>query len=184
MAFGRLSKSNRIDSPIGEIKSFLRTTAPYGYLFCDGTVYNIADYPLLAQLFADEFGAKNKYGGDGVTTFAVPDFRGEFFRCTGTNSHTDGGNGSTVGTHQGSTVLPHYNASWSNNAVNMSVRVSGDAVSGDSNPMSAVDFSVTGTNNVRYGLSAGASQGTSQSKAYAYGIRPTNTSLLVCIRAY
>lgn len=41
-----------------------------GYLWQDGTVYNIADYP---ALFA-AIGAV--YGGDGVTTFAVPDMRG------------------------------------------------------------------------------------------------------------
>jgi hypothetical protein len=40
---------------------------PTGYLFCNGVTYNIASYPVLGGLLG------NMYGGDGVTTFAVPD---------------------------------------------------------------------------------------------------------------
>lgn len=41
-------------------------TIPNGYLLEDGTVYNIVDYP---NLFA---AISNTFGGDGITTFAVP----------------------------------------------------------------------------------------------------------------
>lgn len=44
--------------------------APTGFLLCDGAVYNVAAYPTLGALL----GAT--YGGDGTTTFAVPDLRG------------------------------------------------------------------------------------------------------------
>lgn len=43
------------------------TTAPY--LIKDGTVYNISAYPTLGALLG------NTFGGDGVTTFGVPDER-------------------------------------------------------------------------------------------------------------
>ena len=46
------------------------STVPIGYLLCDGTVYQISQYPVLAQILG------NTYGGDGVTTFAVPDLKG------------------------------------------------------------------------------------------------------------
>jgi microcystin-dependent protein len=41
-----------------------------GYLPCDGTVYDISDYPDLGQILGD------LWGGDGISTFAVPDFSG------------------------------------------------------------------------------------------------------------
>lgn len=61
------------DTPVGEIIRTLGDKTPKHYLACDGSVYNIADYPHLAQYFKDNFGSSNAFGGDGTTTFAVPD---------------------------------------------------------------------------------------------------------------
>lgn len=61
------------DTPVGEIIKRLGSKAPKHYLPCDGTEYNIIDYPYLTQYFKDEFGSVNYFGGDGVTTFKVPD---------------------------------------------------------------------------------------------------------------
>jgi microcystin-dependent protein len=55
--------------PIGAMTDFAGWYAPYGWLLCDGTLYDIATYPRLFAVIA------NAYGGDGVTTFAVPDAR-------------------------------------------------------------------------------------------------------------
>ncbi len=63
---------------------------PGGFLLCDGTVYNIADYELLGTLLG------SKYGGDGMTTFAVPDMAARFPFGTA----TDGDIGTTGGTFQ------------------------------------------------------------------------------------
>jgi hypothetical protein len=46
-------------------------TAPAGWLFCDGYIYVASKYPSLARLLG------NRYGGDGTTTFAVPDLHGK-----------------------------------------------------------------------------------------------------------
>jgi microcystin-dependent protein len=59
--------------PVGSSCDFWGTTAPTNWLFCDGTVYQIATYPLLGALLGARF------GGDGTTTFATPPL-GE--RCT------------------------------------------------------------------------------------------------------
>ena len=90
-------------SLVGSVFSYMGTTAPYGYLACDGTEYNIADYPRLANHINAHFGSTNYFGGDGETTFAVPDLRGEFLRGTGTNSRTNQGSGASVGVHQDAT---------------------------------------------------------------------------------
>jgi len=66
------------------------------YLLQDGTLYNISDYPFLgAQL-------GSKFGGDGVTTFGVPDTRGRMslpYDGTGTRITAAGCgiNGQTLG---------------------------------------------------------------------------------------
>ena len=70
-------------NPVGNIISFMGTIAPSGYLICDGAEVNIADYPNLANHFETQFGSKNYFGGNGTTTFAVPDLRNEFLRGHG-----------------------------------------------------------------------------------------------------
>ena len=85
--------------------------APNGYLPCDGTIYNINDYKNLADQIKKEFGSYNYFGGDGSTTFAVPDLRGEFLRGTGTNSKKTDSNtyssGANVGEHQEASIIPN-----------------------------------------------------------------------------
>ena len=67
-------------SPVGTVISFMGKTAPSGYLICDGTVRNISAYPALTQHFKTQFGSMNYFGGNGTTTFAVPDMRNLFLR--------------------------------------------------------------------------------------------------------
>ena len=93
-------------TPIGTVIAVMGKSAPANYLVCDGSVYNILDYQDLANYFETQFEAKNFFGGDGETTFAVPDLRGEFLRGAGTNSHNNQGSGDNVGVHQDGTQLP------------------------------------------------------------------------------
>ena len=53
--------------PTGTVLPYALPSAPGGFLNCDGAVYNIADYPTLGGLLLATF------GGNGTTTFAVPD---------------------------------------------------------------------------------------------------------------
>ena len=61
------------DTPVGGIIRTIGNKTPKHYLMCDGSTHNIVDYPYLAQYFKDTFGAINVFGGDGTTTFGVPD---------------------------------------------------------------------------------------------------------------
>lgn len=63
-------------NPIGTVISYMGKTAPKDYLICDGAVLPIANYPKLADFFEEQFGAKDHFGGDGVTDFAVPTISG------------------------------------------------------------------------------------------------------------
>lgn len=59
------------DTPyLGEIRLFAGTGTPVGWMSCEGQILNIASYNSLYQLLGTRF------GGDGVTTFALPDLRG------------------------------------------------------------------------------------------------------------
>lgn len=48
------------------IKMVLGDTAPTGWSFCDGSIFNISEYPILGKMIG------NRYGGDGTETFAIP----------------------------------------------------------------------------------------------------------------
>lgn len=58
------------EAPIGTVIEYVGNSNPDYYLACNGKLYNIADYP---ELF-NKIG--NKFGGDGITTFAVPNYSG------------------------------------------------------------------------------------------------------------
>lgn len=54
---------------IGEIRLFAGTFEPDGWMFCSGQLLLIENYDLLFNLIG------TLYGGDGETTFALPDLR-------------------------------------------------------------------------------------------------------------
>ncbi len=58
------------DPFIGEVAMFAGTFAPRGWAFCDGQLLAIAEHQALFSLLG------TTYGGDGRTTFALPDLRG------------------------------------------------------------------------------------------------------------
>lgn len=70
------------DSYIGEIRMFAGVYAPEGWAFCDGRLLSISEYDTLFMLIG------TTYGGDGQTTFALPDLRGRVPVHQGTNPFT------------------------------------------------------------------------------------------------
>lgn len=59
-----------VEAYAGEIRLSTHTFAPRGWAMCDGRLLSVEEYPVLFALI----GAT--YGGDGVTTFGLPDLRG------------------------------------------------------------------------------------------------------------
>ena len=59
----------------GAVSAFAFTSVPTGWLECDGSTVSRTTYSDLFTAIGDTFGA-----GDGSTTFAIPDLRGEFLR--------------------------------------------------------------------------------------------------------
>lgn len=59
-----------MESFIGDIRLFAGTFAPRGWMLCNGAVLSISEYETLFALIG------TTYGGDGQSTFALPDLRG------------------------------------------------------------------------------------------------------------
>ena len=55
---------------VGEIRMFAGNFAPAGWMFCEGQLLPISEYETLFTLIG------TTYGGDGQSTFALPDLRG------------------------------------------------------------------------------------------------------------
>lgn len=55
---------------VGEIRMFAGNFAPAGWMFCEGQLLSISENEVLFQLIG------TTYGGDGQSTFALPDLRG------------------------------------------------------------------------------------------------------------
>jgi microcystin-dependent protein len=76
---------------VGEIRMFAGNFAPAGWQFCDGSILAISNYETLFNLIG------TTYGGDGQSTFAVPDLRGRLPMHMGTGA----GNTVTIGQSSG-----------------------------------------------------------------------------------
>ena len=59
-------------APVGTVITYLGSTPPQDFLPCDGSEYFITDWPQLSELFLTQYGQYNYFGGNGTTTFAVP----------------------------------------------------------------------------------------------------------------
>lgn len=159
------------DLAIGATIPHMGTTPPREFLACDGTVYNITSYTELAEYINEQFGSYDYFGGDGTTTFAVPDLRGEFLRGTGTNSHTNQGSGANVGVHQDGTEIPFIVAYHNSNLLTYEGTSETGPVNYDSVTRTATGYTSYGKNG----------SGSTSDNALVT-TRPTNTSVLYCIK--
>jgi microcystin-dependent protein len=103
------------DTALGKIHSLGgNINLPLGHLYCDGSAVSRTLYPGLFSVIGTAWG-----GGDGSTTFNLPDLRGVFLRgvdlgrgmdpdSTSRSAQGSGGNtGDAVGTYQGHHFYQH-----------------------------------------------------------------------------
>lgn len=84
----------------GEVAFFATAAAPAGWLICNGQTVSRATYAALFAAVGELWGA-----GDGVSTFKVPDLRGEFIRGADLGRGADVGRG--LGSWQGDLIKAH-----------------------------------------------------------------------------
>lgn len=91
---------------VGEIMLFAGSYDPQGWEYCNGQLLNINDYQALYSLIG------TTYGGDGQTTFALPDLRGRAPRHIGQgpglSNYTMGQTGGTSAATVPSAQLPAH----------------------------------------------------------------------------
>lgn len=79
VAMGVAAPVAQADEPyLGEVRWFAGNFAPRGWAFCDGQLLPIHQYDALFSLLG------TMYGGDGRTTFGLPDMRGRAMLHAGT----------------------------------------------------------------------------------------------------
>jgi microcystin-dependent protein len=103
--------------PSGTVLPFAGSTAPTGWLLCDGTAVSRTTYANLFAAISTSWGY-----GDNSTTFNLPDLRGRFLRgrdggiardpdrASRVAANTGGATGDNVGSVQGDVFQGHYHA--------------------------------------------------------------------------
>lgn len=76
----------QIAAPTGAVYTFAGATVPTGWLKCNGALLSRTTYASLFAVIGTTYGA-----GDGSTTFALPDLRGEFVRGADDGRGVDAG---------------------------------------------------------------------------------------------
>jgi microcystin-dependent protein len=90
-----------LGSPAGIVAPFAGTSAPSGWLACNGANVSRTDYATLFAAIGTTWGV-----GDGSTTFTLPDLRGAFVRGSGTSA-LDPSSPRAVGSFQAEAYLNH-----------------------------------------------------------------------------
>ncbi len=96
-----------MDAYIGEIRLFAGNFAPYGWAFCNGQELSIARYQALFSLLG------TTYGGNGTSTFAVPDLKGRapmhWGQGPGLSARAQGQQIGSSGVTLGTAQIPSHN---------------------------------------------------------------------------
>ena len=174
--YGCCGDNGNDSTPVGTIISFMGISAPEHYLNCDGNIYNIDDYKYFSHFIKDQFGSYNYFGGDGITTFAVPDLRNEFLRgYHGNNTEKLSGE---IGIHQAATSIPfnqlHY-ASSSDYWI-------GGYVKGDDTYPTNIDSSIDDSIGFIYNRGNYIKTSGYVNQPTKLTLRPTNIAVLYCIK--
>lgn len=104
-------------TPSGSVLAFAGSSAPSGYLLCNGSAVSRSTYAALFAVIGITHGQ-----GDGSTTFNLPDYRGRFLRgvdggiardpnrATRTAMNTGGNTADNVGSVQTDAFQGHYHS--------------------------------------------------------------------------
>ena len=161
-------------SPIGTVISFMGTVAPEGYLACDGGEYAISAYPRLAGFIKEQFDSFEYFGGDGETTFAVPDLRNLFLR--GYHGEAEKKLSGEIGEKQEGTIFPNMGVGTGNNW--NGITPGGIAVY----PTNIDEYLEISDLPLYY--HDGARYWNTERRALRFTSHPVNASVLYCIKAF
>jgi hypothetical protein len=148
--------------PVGAMTQYLGTTAPTGWLLCDGANVSRSTYGGLFTVLGTRYGA-----GDGATTFALPDLRSRFARGSASTA-------SLSGTAGGSATHQHTNTGLSTGSAgghNHSVDVPSFDITGGSHGHTITDHQHTGPSHT-HPLTAHDHAGPSHTHSHNHAVNP------------
>jgi len=150
---------------VGEIRMFAGNFAPAGWMFCEGALLPISEFETLFNLIG------TTYGGDGQSTFALPDLRGRLpihFGNSFTQAETGGAEEITLTVSQ----IPAHNHAFMG---------TGNLATGN-DPTNNVPASSTGATVLPYGTDAPPTTLSPQSISPIGGSQPhTNFQPYLCV---
>lgn len=155
-----ISNRNPLGPAPGTVMHFGASTAPAGWLKCNGATVSRTAYAALFAAIGTTFGV-----GDGATTFGLPDLRGEFLRGLDDGRGVDSGRGMGTAQAQATGQHDHYTRA-------------GAGIVSDNYGGSGVDY---GTNSSNLPVST---DGTTATTGPGIGTetRPRNIAMLACIK--
>ena len=127
------------DAILGCIYMFAGNFAPRGYALCQGQLVSIAQNTALFSILG------TTYGGDGITTFALPDLRGRAPVGQGQGPGLNGVQLGEVGGAQTATLLTNNMPAHTHTAT-VTINCAADGRPGSDSPSGAVLDSTAGTN--------------------------------------
>lgn len=140
-------------SPPGMIMYYPKSTPPTGWLKANGALISRTTYAALFAIIGTTFGV-----GDGSTTFALPDLRGEFIRGFDDARGVD--TGRTIGSTQAQDTQPHTHNYYRVSSLSTTYNYPRNSYMGNASPTLAGATSSFGTKETR----------------------PRNIALLCCIK--
>lgn len=186
--------SSKLDStiylvPTGAVLPYINSTAPTGWLVCDGTAVSRTTYAALFALIGTAYGQ-----GDNSTTFNVPDMRGKFARgwdnsagndpdrASRTACTTGGATGDAIGSCQAYANASHtHTASVTDPGHTHTVPGHDNDGSGDKRYASGLSFSAaSGVQETSLSATTGITVGNSSTGGNE--ARPINVNFIYIIR--
>ena len=161
--------------PAGGVAYFAMSAAPTGWLKCNGALVSRTSYAALYAAIGTTFGV-----GDGITTFGLPELRGEFIRNLADGRAVD--TGRVLGSAQDEAYLNHSHAAWADTvgAHTHTLPIASKTFGGSSPTTSSMEDGEASTTG-----SAGEHSHTITVAASTTGgteTRPRNVALLACIK--
>jgi microcystin-dependent protein len=152
--------------PTGMIAPFAMSTAPTGWLECDGSAVSRTTYADLFTALSTTHGV-----GDGSTTFNVPDLRGEFIRGWDNSKGTDSGRTFASSQADNANSISQFNSSGSGQITNSlyTVTVPTDGTYSD--------YLITDGRLTTYG------SGAIRFQTNGIETRPRNIAMMYCVKA-
>lgn len=160
---------------VGTIITFPANITPTGFLECNGALISRTIYADLFAVIGTTYGA-----GDGSTTFAIPDLRGEFIRGFDNGKGTDSGR--TIGSSQSDAYGSHSHTGSTNSTGAHTHTVTGGAGSSTRTVSTA-----SASSGIVFGTATTSSSGEHSHTVtiYASGsteTRPRNIAMMYCIK--